>query len=186
MPALRWHFSDGHGIARSELRAPVSKGSAESHTLDRVVDMIEEGFDLVIRADPVADKGLVGRVFLRDRLVVVASPDLVRPIEGHANPAIVRVGRDRSVWQMQHQSKRLHLGVAPGAQRARAPLTAGAPDIVEPVGGRAAVIASELDNIGHDVRLFDSGGDMMRPQPSEPDDHSSDGDETLGLYSRER
>ena len=36
--------------------------------------MIEEAYDLVIRVNPQPDESLVGRVFLRDRLVVVASP----------------------------------------------------------------------------------------------------------------
>jgi DNA-binding transcriptional LysR family regulator len=44
----------------------------EVTTEDRIVDMIEEGFDLVIRVHPKPDESLVGRAFLRDRLVVVA------------------------------------------------------------------------------------------------------------------
>ena len=36
---------------------------------DRKVDMIEEGYDLVIRVNPDPDESLVGRIFLRDRLV---------------------------------------------------------------------------------------------------------------------
>src|SRR6185436_10779333 len=48
----------------------------EVTTEDRAVDMIEEGYDLVIRVNPDPDESLVGRIFLRDRLVVVASPDL--------------------------------------------------------------------------------------------------------------
>jgi len=42
----------------------------EVTTEDRAVDMVEEGFDLVIRVNPAPDANLVGRVFLRDRLVV--------------------------------------------------------------------------------------------------------------------
>ena len=45
---------------------------------DRGVDMIEESYDLVIRVNPPPDAGLVGRIFLRDRQVVVASPALAR------------------------------------------------------------------------------------------------------------
>jgi DNA-binding transcriptional LysR family regulator len=52
--------------------------------------MVEEGYDLVIRVNPDPDESLVGRAFLRDRLVVVASPDLARPTDGSAVPAIVR------------------------------------------------------------------------------------------------
>jgi len=40
-----------------------------------------EGYDLVIRVNPDPDESLVGRIFLRDRLVVVASPGLARPAD---------------------------------------------------------------------------------------------------------
>ncbi len=43
---------------------------AEVTTEDRAVDMIEEGFDLVIRMNPAPDESLVGRAILRGRLVV--------------------------------------------------------------------------------------------------------------------
>jgi DNA-binding transcriptional LysR family regulator len=46
----------------------------EVTTDDRPVDMIEEGYDLVIRVNPDPDATLIGRVFLRDRLAVVATP----------------------------------------------------------------------------------------------------------------
>ncbi len=52
----------------------------EVTTEDRAVDMIEEGYDLVIRVNPDRDESLVGRIFLRDRLVVVASPQLALPV----------------------------------------------------------------------------------------------------------
>jgi DNA-binding transcriptional LysR family regulator len=57
---------------------------------DRAVDMIEEAYDLVIRVNPEPDATLVGRIFLRDRLVVVASPDLPRPTDGSTVPAVTR------------------------------------------------------------------------------------------------
>ncbi|TWB74963.1 DNA-binding transcriptional LysR family regulator [Nitrospirillum amazonense] len=67
----------------------------EVTTEDRPVDMVEEGYDLVIRVNPDPDESLVGRSFLRDRLVVVASPHLARPhLDGQADdrtvPAVVR------------------------------------------------------------------------------------------------
>ncbi|WP_434724743.1 LysR family transcriptional regulator [Mesorhizobium sp. RIZ17] len=73
----------------------------EVTTEDRAVDMIEEGFDLVIRVNPDPDDGLVGRIFLRDRLVAVASPDFVRPTGDLAVPAIVRSEGDRLAWDVK-------------------------------------------------------------------------------------
>jgi DNA-binding transcriptional LysR family regulator len=73
----------------------------EVTTEDRTVDMIEEGYDLVIRVNPDPDESLVGRIFLRDRLVVVASPDLTRPKAGFAVSAVVRGESDlTSSWEV--------------------------------------------------------------------------------------
>lgn len=57
---------------------------------DRPVDMIEEAYDLVIRVNPEPDINLVGRPFLHDRQVVVASPGLAWPEDGAEVPAVVR------------------------------------------------------------------------------------------------
>ena len=62
----------------------------EVTTEDRSVDMIEEAYDLVIRVNPERHEGLVGRIFLHDRLVVVASPSMALPVSGSAVPAVVR------------------------------------------------------------------------------------------------
>ncbi|XUY30279.1 LysR family transcriptional regulator (plasmid) [Agrobacterium sp. rho-8.1] len=72
----------------------------EVTTEDRAVDMIEEGYDLVIRVNPDADESLVGRAFLHDRLVVVASPDLPRPVADLSVPAVVRGAGDRQSWNV--------------------------------------------------------------------------------------
>ena len=56
---------------------------------DRPVDMVEEGYDRVIRVNPDPDETLIGRIFLRDRLVVVANPDVIRPADDVAVPAVV-------------------------------------------------------------------------------------------------
>jgi DNA-binding transcriptional LysR family regulator len=45
---------------------------------DRKVDLVEEGYDLVIRIDPSADEQLVGRRFLRDERLIVATPKTQR------------------------------------------------------------------------------------------------------------
>lgn len=73
----------------------------EVTTDDRMVDMIEEGFDLVIRVNPDADESLVGRAFLHDRLVVVASPALPRPADGAVVPAVVRSMGERASWPVR-------------------------------------------------------------------------------------
>lgn len=73
----------------------------EVTTEDRPVDMIEEGFDLVIRVDPAPDESLVGRAFLHDHLVVVARPDLPRPGPGGRAPAVVRSAAERSGWTLR-------------------------------------------------------------------------------------
>ncbi|MGA0607406.1 LysR family transcriptional regulator [Phenylobacterium sp. VNQ135] len=62
----------------------------EVTTDDRPVDLVEEGYDLAIRVNPDPDESLVGRIFLRDRLVVVASPAAAPPGDGAAVPAVVR------------------------------------------------------------------------------------------------
>ncbi len=54
---------------------------------DRKVDPVEDGYDLVIRINPSPDERLVGRRFLNDERVIVAPPDMPRPMpltEGHA------------------------------------------------------------------------------------------------------
>ena len=75
----------------------------EVTTEDRPVDMVEEGYDLVIRVNPDPDESLVGRIFLRDRLVVVAAPGLQRPADGAPVPAVVRPVGDQAAWKVAGQ-----------------------------------------------------------------------------------
>ncbi|OPY95940.1 LysR family transcriptional regulator [Bradyrhizobium sacchari] len=86
----------------------------EVTTEDRVVDMIEEGYDLVIRVNPDPDETLVGRIFLRDRLVVVASPAFGRPAGDVAVPAVVRGASDlNSVWDLMQSNGSSRIRVEP-------------------------------------------------------------------------
>lgn len=86
----------------------------EVTTEDRPVDMIEEGYDLVIRVNPAPDQSLVGRAFLRDRLVVVASPSVARPTEGMAAPAVVRGSLDQAGdWKVKTPDGELRIAVEP-------------------------------------------------------------------------
>jgi DNA-binding transcriptional LysR family regulator len=86
----------------------------EITTEDRPVDMVEEGYDLVIRVNPEPDESLVGRIFLRDRLVVVASPSVKRPAGNLPVPAVVRGLGDRAAaWDMRTPGGRSRLAVNP-------------------------------------------------------------------------
>ncbi|QHI98487.1 LysR family transcriptional regulator [Xylophilus rhododendri] len=76
-------------------------------TEDRMVDLVAEGMDIVIRVNPRPDDRLVGRCFLRDRMVLVAPPDLPLPGPGHERsastvfPAVMRVGSgDEDTWEV--------------------------------------------------------------------------------------
>lgn len=97
----------GFALAYPEVRLEVT-------TEDRAVDMVEEGIDLVIRVNPAADENLVGRIFLRDRLLVVASPTLARPADGAAVPAVVRGAADQgTTWDMNTPDGPARIAVDP-------------------------------------------------------------------------
>lgn len=86
----------------------------EVTTDDRTVDMVEEAYDLVIRVNPEPDESLVGRVFLHDRLVVVASPDLALPVDGSVVPAVVRGSANRAeVWNVTTTTGPTSIAVKP-------------------------------------------------------------------------
>lgn len=113
---------------------------------DRAVDMIEEACDLVIRVNPEPDATLVGRIFLRDRLVVVASPALAQPKDGAPVPAVTRgiMGRSET-WSVTTPSGASTMIATPvlslsslvmvrdavrmGAGAARLPLSLVSPDL---------------------------------------------------------
>ena len=97
----------GFGMKYPEVRLEVT-------TDDREVDMIEEAYDLVIRVNPAPDETLVGRAFLRDRLVVVASPSLVRPTGDGRTPAVVRGTGDRATaWTIRAATGNATIAVDP-------------------------------------------------------------------------
>ena len=74
---------------------------------DRYVDLVQEGFDVAVRARPDPGEELVGRCVLRDPLLAVASPELARPGPTAAGslvrvPAVTRaLGRDGGPWLLQ-------------------------------------------------------------------------------------
>jgi DNA-binding transcriptional LysR family regulator len=86
----------------------------EVTTEDRPVDMVEEGYDLVIRVNPDPDDSLVGRIFLRDRLVIVASPRLARPADNAPVPAVVRSAGDAiAAWDVTAPTGRSRIAIDP-------------------------------------------------------------------------
>jgi DNA-binding transcriptional LysR family regulator len=84
----------------------------EVTTEDRAVDMVEEGYDLVIRVNPDPDDSLVGRIFLRDRLVVVASPKLGRGAPDRPVPGVLRRA-GATDWTVTGPAGRSRIAVAP-------------------------------------------------------------------------
>ncbi len=70
----------------------------EVATDDRFVDLVADEVDIVIRVNPRPDSELVGRCFLRNRLMLVAPPGLPRPpVDAQADgparfPAVMRTG----------------------------------------------------------------------------------------------
>lgn len=70
---------------------------------DRAVDLVVEGYDVVVRLNPKPDSALVGRCFVRDRLVLVAAPSMTKPTgaEGEPLPVVVRKALPHeAVWRI--------------------------------------------------------------------------------------
>jgi DNA-binding transcriptional LysR family regulator len=102
------------GKLAGELAVKYPELRVEITTEDRAVGMVEEGYDVVIRVNPEPDERLIGRQFLRDRLVVVASPSLKRPAEHLPVPAVVRGFGDQSTtWDLRTKGRKARLEVAP-------------------------------------------------------------------------
>jgi DNA-binding transcriptional LysR family regulator len=89
-PTLFAHVALGRIGARFALAYPEVR--LEIVAEDRIVDPVDDGYDLVIRVDPSPDQLLVGRPFLRDERLVVASPGMERPArpKGEAREIPVR------------------------------------------------------------------------------------------------
>ncbi|MCA1391222.1 LysR family transcriptional regulator [Bradyrhizobium sp. IC3123] len=110
-PLLFSQTAMGRLAAGFALRHPQVR--LEVTTDDRYVDMIEEGFDLVIRVNPDPDESLVGRIFLRDRMLVVASPALKHPRGNLAVPAILRGDDKAAVWDIRRPSGPSRIAIDP-------------------------------------------------------------------------
>jgi DNA-binding transcriptional LysR family regulator len=96
-------FLDAYPEVRLELTAD-----------DRLVDLVGDGYDIVLRFNPRPDDALVGRRFLSDQLVLVAPPDVHRPQPGPSGDteirAIVRTGRaEVGPWTVVDAAGHVHI-----------------------------------------------------------------------------
>ncbi|MBW8779511.1 MAG: LysR family transcriptional regulator, partial [Burkholderiales bacterium] len=94
------------GRLSAEFRALYPDVNVEVVAEDRVVDLVEEQFDVAIRPNPRPDTALVGRCFARDRLVVVAAPAIPKPGASRTPvrvAAIVGAHRDGDTWALVDQ-----------------------------------------------------------------------------------
>lgn len=92
------------GRLAAEFRALYPDVSVEVLAEDRLVNLVEEQFDVAIRPNPQPDTALVGRCFARDRQVVVAAPSIAMPRSGEPAvrmPAIVNAYRDGDLWALE-------------------------------------------------------------------------------------
>lgn len=110
-PMLFSHIAMGKLAAEFAMQYP--EVQLEVTTEDRAVDMVEEGYDLVIRVNPSPDEMLVGRIFLRDRMVVVASPTLGKPADGLTVPVVVPRSSAQSTWEFATAGGRSLIDVNP-------------------------------------------------------------------------
>lgn len=111
-PSLFCQIAMGKLAAEFAVKYPAVR--LDITTEDRPVDLVEEGYDLVIRVNPKPDENLVGRAFLRDRLVVVASPAVKRPSDHAAVPAVVRGASDQATsWDVKTAAGTRQIAVDP-------------------------------------------------------------------------
>ena len=87
-------------------RAAYPQVEVEVAAEDRLVDLVQEHFDLCIRINPGEDGNLVGRCFARDSLALVAAPSLSMPRarvgKSHPVPAVVMpTFRDSDIWSLR-------------------------------------------------------------------------------------
>jgi len=74
---------------------------------DRLVDLVDEHFDVAIRINPRKDSALVGRCFARDRLVLAAAPSVQMPKANRDKPSrvpavVMPTYRDGDIWSVRN------------------------------------------------------------------------------------
>lgn len=93
------------GVLGARFLAAYPEVQLEIVAEDRVVDLVEEHFDIAIRVNPREDSTLVGRCFARDRMVVVAPPSVPMPAASEASkpvqvPAVVLTSYSDESWSI--------------------------------------------------------------------------------------
>lgn len=90
------------GRISAEFCAAYPEVTCEVLAEDRLVDLVEEQFDVCIRINPSPDSSLVGRCFAKDRLVVVAAPSVPMPSAGSIAqvPGIVFSNFQPTNWRL--------------------------------------------------------------------------------------
>jgi DNA-binding transcriptional LysR family regulator len=99
-PVLFSHVAMGRICA--DYCAAYPEVSVDLVAADRIVDLVEEQFDVAIRVNPSPDSNLVGRCFAKDRLVVVAAPSVPIPSPGaiRSVPGIVFSNFEPTHWNL--------------------------------------------------------------------------------------
>jgi DNA-binding transcriptional LysR family regulator len=97
------------GRIAAEFQAHYPEVQIEAVAEDRLVDLVEEHFDVTIRINPRKDSALVGRRFAKDRLVLAAAPSIQAPSGRSTKPfsaaaVVMPTYRDGDLWHV-HDSK---------------------------------------------------------------------------------
>jgi DNA-binding transcriptional LysR family regulator len=95
------------GRIAAEFLASYPDVQIEAVADDRLVDLVDEHFDVAIRVNPRKDSTLVGRCFAKDRMVLAAAPSIQmpkgRPGKPFRVPAVVMpTYRDGDVWSVRN------------------------------------------------------------------------------------
>ena len=105
VPTLFGHMLMGRLAAEFALAYPDVKLAVTME--DRAVDLVNEGYDVVIRVNPEPNSDLVGRCFVRDHVLVVSVPSVaeqfsIAEITGERPLPVVGRGSTSSprVWQI--------------------------------------------------------------------------------------
>lgn len=95
------------GQIAAQFLASYPEVQIEAVAEDRLVDLVDEHFDVSIRINPPRDSALVGRCFAKDRMVLAAAPSIRMPTGRKDTPfpvpAVVTPSyRDGDVWSVNN------------------------------------------------------------------------------------